>query len=522
MKWLIFAQIATQNLLGSKRCLLGHGSFGQRFFNHASPASNPIGWLDPNQLRYSSLYHGHYYSTLKYRKATESPYDVKKVDLEIISRETIKPSAPTPHHLRNFNLSIIDQFMYDVYVPLIVFFPNTNQASNVTNVVTKRSKHLKESLSKILTRFYPFAGKFKSNMQIECNDEGVYYSEARVNQTLEDFLDLPDDERLRELMPEKPYTKETSIGNYVIGVQVNIFKCGGIGLSTSVSHKIVDGQTFYIFMNAWATTARGSLETISPSFVASEIFPNNPCLQYSVPSKLLATKMLSTKRFVFDSRALTLLKAQHVASVGSVHPPTRMEATIGVIWKAAAQAASKVRPFGPYSPHALLSAVNFRRRMSPPMPQESIGNLVDVAAAICFPCGDMNLPTLIGEVRKSIANINSNHIESMKGEKGHERFNEILRSVTQLTNVTVEGDCVCATSLLNSQLYELDFGWGKPIWFYVMNAGFARLVTLNETLKGGGVEAIVTLSPDEMEIFEHDLELMSYVSINPSPLRFLN
>lgn len=302
---------------------------------------------------------------------------------------------------------------------------------------------------------------------------------------------------------------------------MNIFKCGGIGLSTSVSHKIVDGQTFYIFMKAWAAAARGSSETVSPSFIASEIFPNNPSLEYSVPSKLLATERLITKRFVFDSAALTLLKAQSVDSKCSSNPPTRMEATTAVIWKAAAQAASKVRPFGPQSPHALLSAVNFRRRVSPPMPQESIGNLVDVAAAICFPSGHTDLPMLIGKVRESIAKINSNHIETMKGEKGHEKFNEIIKSVIQLTNVTVEGDCMCASSLLNSQVYELDFGWGKPIWFYAMNAGFARFVNLNETLKGGGVEAIVTLSPDEMEIFENDMELMSYVTVNPCPLRFV-
>jgi len=109
----------------------------------------------------------------------------------------------------------------------------------------------------------------------------------------------------------------------------------------------------------------------------------------------------------------------------------------------------------------------------------------------------------------------------MKGEKGHDTFNEILRRVNQLTDVTREGDCIFSSSLLNSRMYELDFGWGKPVWFYSMNAGFARFVALNDTLKGGGVEAIVTLSPDEMEIFERDPELLSYAIVNPSPLRFV-
>lgn len=111
--------------------------------------------------------------------------------------------------------------MFDVYTPVVLFFPNSDNASFV-DVVTKRSKHLKESLSKLLTRFYPLAGKVKDNLQIECNDEGINYIEAKVKLTLQDFLCHPDDERVRELMPESPCTAESSTGNYVIGIQVLI------------------------------------------------------------------------------------------------------------------------------------------------------------------------------------------------------------------------------------------------------------------------------------------------------------
>ncbi|KAK9057907.1 hypothetical protein SSX86_022746 [Deinandra increscens subsp. villosa] len=526
MKWLSSARKETQRFLISQRYHL-HGGSRNRFLH----ASNRIGLSKLDKVSPLMLYSCHYCSTSTVLNHTESSYRLpnanikienaikKDVNLELISRENIKPSSPTPHHLRTFKFSIIDQFMYDVYTPLILFLPNTNKAS-VTDV-TQRSKHLKQALSETLTRFYPLAGKIKDDLQIECNDEGIVYTEAQVNQTLEEFLAQPDDERVRGLTPRTPCTAETSVGNYVLGIQVNIFKCGGIGLSTSVSHKIFDGQTFYLFMKAWAAAARGSPETISPSFVASEIFPNNPRLEYSVPTKLLTTKVLTTKRFVFNSTALALLKAQPVANARSAHPPTRTEATTAVVWKAAAKAASKVRPFGPQSPHALISVVNLRNKASPPLPKASIGNLIDAAGAMCFPAGQLDLPTLMGELRESIAKINSEHIESMKGEKGHETFNEILRGLNHLTDVTVEGDCMFASSLLNSRIYDLDFGWGKPIWFYIMNPGLCRFMYLNETLKGGGVEAIVTLSPEEMEIFERDSEVLSYTTVNPSPLRFV-
>ncbi|XP_076882771.1 epi-neemfruitin B 7-O-acetyltransferse L7AT-like [Bidens hawaiensis] len=525
MKWLTAARKATQRFLNSQRCRIHRGSS-----RHVFGASNALAWSKHDQMHSLSLYSGHFYSTSTVLNATESSQrfqdgkkiqnEVKKVDIEIISRETIKPSSPTPEHLRTYNFCIIDQYMYDIYTPLILFLPNTDKAS-VTDVLTKRSKHLKEALSKILTRFYPVAGKVKDNLRIECNDEGISYTEARVNETLQDFLDHPDDERVRGLIPESFFSIESLKGNCLLGIQVNIFKCGGIGLSTSVSHKIFDGHIYFMFMNAWAAAARGSPQIVSPSFVASKIFPTNPHLEYSVPSKLRTTKRLSTKRFVFDSTALALLKAQPVASASSANPPTRTEAISALIWKTAANAASKVRPFGPQSPHALLSMVNLRTRASPPFPKESIGNLVDAAGAICFPSEHLDLPTMMGEVRESIAKLNSDFIESLKGENGHETFNVILRKINQLADMIGEGDFVFSTSLLNSGVYELDFGWGKPIWFYMMNAGFARFLTLNDTLKGGGVEAIVTLAPDEMEIFECDPELLSYAIVNPSPLVFI-
>nr|GEX50740.1 vinorine synthase-like [Tanacetum cinerariifolium] len=228
------------------------------------------------------------------------------------------------------------------------------------------------------------------------------------------------------------------------------------------------------------------------------------------------------KIFVFDSKAMASLKAQMVActsSSASNSAPTRMEATTALIWKAAAKAASTIRPFGPQSPHALLSYVNFHKRASPPLPYETIRNLLCTATGICFPKSQPDLSTLMSEIRESIAKINSDHVESLKGEKGHKEFSQILRKLKDLTDVTKQGDhCIFVSSVLNSGIYNLDLGWGKPIWFHVMNNGFARLVALTDTCKGGGVEATITLKSDEMEIFERDPELLSYATVNNSPL----
>nr|GFA94394.1 transferase, chloramphenicol acetyltransferase-like domain protein [Tanacetum cinerariifolium] len=182
MKWLFSCRKATRRLLKLER--------------HSLALSYHV----PNPLGLSkSLFTREKYSTSSILNATEFSKrsmncNVKKVDLEIMTRSTVKPASPTPRHLKHFKLSILDQMMHDVYTPLILFIPNSDKAS-VNDVITQRSKHLKESLSRILTQFYPVAGQVKDNLQIECNDKGVYYVEARVNDTLEDFLSNPEDEK---------------------------------------------------------------------------------------------------------------------------------------------------------------------------------------------------------------------------------------------------------------------------------------------------------------------------------------
>nr|GMN70976.1 hypothetical protein TIFTF001_055110 [Ficus carica]GMN70980.1 hypothetical protein TIFTF001_055111 [Ficus carica] len=41
----------------------------------------------------------------------------EEIKVEITRRETIKPSSPTPQHLRSVEFSIMDQLAPDFYVP---------------------------------------------------------------------------------------------------------------------------------------------------------------------------------------------------------------------------------------------------------------------------------------------------------------------------------------------------------------------------------------------------------------------
>ncbi|ONI30186.1 hypothetical protein PRUPE_1G235900 [Prunus persica] len=45
-----------------------------------------------------------------------------KVEVEVISKEIIKPSSPTPDHLRYLQLSFLDQLAPPVYNPFVLFY----------------------------------------------------------------------------------------------------------------------------------------------------------------------------------------------------------------------------------------------------------------------------------------------------------------------------------------------------------------------------------------------------------------
>ncbi|XP_076900826.1 epi-neemfruitin B synthase L1AT-like [Bidens hawaiensis] len=159
----------------------------------------------------------------------------------IVSQETIKPSSPTPPHLRTHHLSLPDQMAPNSMIRLLFFYKNDTVVGDV-NI-------LKKSLSQTLSSYYPFAGRFLAPSMpiIDCSDQGVEFLEVSNDSRLSDFIfkrDL-DESILDQLIP-----------NYAIGenpnlaeVRLNHFKCGAAALGLSIPHKLGDGFTMANFFN---------------------------------------------------------------------------------------------------------------------------------------------------------------------------------------------------------------------------------------------------------------------------------
>ncbi|KAJ0786497.1 putative vinorine synthase [Helianthus annuus] len=252
----------------------------------------------------------------------------------IISREIIKPSSPTTSHLQTYNLSYLDQGIPHMYIPLILFYPNNENCSLTADY---KAQKLKKSLSQTLTRYYPFAGRLNTptTSYVDCNDEGVVFVEAKHDSQLHKFQHTieEDDETVGQLFADDMVWIRSPHSTSLVGVQLNHFACGGIGLAVSMSHKICDGCTLGSYMNYWASVARcGSIDhkevlPLNPHFIQSPT-TTNPINRLQ-PTTQIRCAHFVTRKFIFPNSKLSDLKNK----VSSINSPTRFELLLSLIYK---------------------------------------------------------------------------------------------------------------------------------------------------------------------------------------------
>ncbi|KAL3812405.1 hypothetical protein ACJIZ3_013673 [Penstemon smallii] len=438
------------------------------------------------------------FSSTIYKENKES----ERLEVEIISKENIKPTAPTPHHLKSYEVSIFDQiYPKNLYTSFVYYYQNNH--INNHDLISKRRHILKQSLSEILTKFYPLAGKVHDR-HIDCNDDGVYYVEAKVNDCLTDVIDQPDNKSIHQLLPFDPLSSELLSQTYAVMVQVTIFSCGGIAVGIYTSQKIIDGYSLITFLVAWAATASGEIsEQINPNFTSPLIFPPISTLPDSkrmiIPMTQERRRNCTTRRFLFSASSLISLKKE--AGPSSTH----VMAVTGLIWKCAIEASRKLRP-STSKHHAMLFPIDLRSKNSPPLPPYCIGNMAITTNSICARNEDAGLHSLVEKLKNEDDQVDSEFIEKLKGEEGSRNIEGLLlNEVDYDRNKDVEITSV--TNMCNGMMYEINFGWGRPVYVSVGDGesyapSMKNSVILMDTIYRDEIEAWVTLSEDDMTVFE--------------------
>ncbi|GMI99768.1 hypothetical protein like AT1G24430 [Hibiscus trionum] len=380
-----------------------------------------------------------------------------KLNVEVISKEIVKPSSPTADRLRRYRLSFLDQLTPSLYNHLVYFYPKICDTYADKSPIPDRLKH---SISDALVYFYPLAGRMMEDQTfVDCNDEGMPFVEARVKCRISDVLNNPIPKELNKLLPFEIH----GVKELLLGVQFNVFDCGGIGIGVCVSHKIGDALSFFSFVKTWAAIARGETKLIAPNFESALLFPPRDLLGYAPRISSLKKDQLITKRFVFGAKKVEEIRRKYADNSNQTRP-TRVEALSVFIWQRLLTGVDKRSASAKL--FLISHMINIRPRMEPPLPESSFGNLYSVALTI----PSVEYGNIVTQMRDSIKAVN----------------NEF-------------------------PLYEADFGWGKPVWAASGDREIKNTAVFLDTITGDGIEAWVTLNEEEMAKLDSDEELLAYV-----------
>lgn len=448
----------------------------------------------------------------------------KALKVEVVRKESIKPSSPRGEEERSLKLSVMDQVAPSFHTRILLMYEagEGDEVINGNNKKKERIERVKTSLRDTLCEFYPLAGRVKDNAVIECNDEGGEWYEAEVEEgvLLRDILKQPPDvEVIRQLVP--PAEPETEEEVLLLKVQVSVFQCGGLGIGVSISHKIADASTIASFIKAWSATSSNSITTLHalrPTYVLPSLFPPPRDMPVLPPFHFKHFDHCLTKRFVFEWESIRELKSK-CSGTKMVEQVTRVEVVSALLWKCAAKASrTRHAQLGMGScrqRRSMLSQfVNIRKRTTPPLGETSVGNLVGhFIAEADSESDDMELPELVSAMRKGLDNFSNIQVPMLQQGNVFAMLCQSFKDGELAYDHTI--DFYACTSWCRFSFYQADFGWGNPIWvttpsFSTLNNTFILMDTATD-----GIQAWVTLNHHHMALMQTDPLLLHFASLNP-------
>ena len=115
----------------------------------------------------------------------------------------------------------------------------------------------------------------------------------------------------------------------------------------------------------------------------------------------------------------------------------------------------------------------------------------------------------MGKVRATIRKIDNEYVKKLQDHAQHLNFLEEASAKVMKEDVVP----FSFSSWCRLPMYEVDFGWGNPVWIGLVSMPFKNVVIFIDTKSGDGIEVWVNLKEEDMAKFESDTELLAYASI---------
>ncbi|KAK3033333.1 hypothetical protein RJ639_034180 [Escallonia herrerae] len=255
-------------------------------------------------------------------------------------------------------------------------------------------------------------------------------------------------------------------------------------------HDIIDATTISAFLNCWSSVILAKDNTkykgavITPDYSAPSLFPQRG--KESLPAYLTLGAgrkpeqqvQIVTERIVFKATAVEGLRA--IAASEHVPKPSRFEATACFIWKHCMAASGAIR--GSRLPSLMCFPADIRRRMVPPLPRYSVGNILSMLLTDKY-CtdGPGELDGLVSLLRKALERFKDKFVPELQGPELYEAVSQSL----------------------------------QEIYGYATIRNFKNVTFLLDGAKEGDIDAWVTLDQREMDVLDENMEFLAFASLNP-------
>ncbi|KAK9055832.1 hypothetical protein SSX86_026917 [Deinandra increscens subsp. villosa] len=425
----------------------------------------------------------------------------------------------------------------------IFFYDFPHSKSHFIDEIIPKLKH---SLSLTLQHFFPFASNLtvfpaKNNSSGLVRKPEIRYVEGdSVPITFAEECDLDfnylkgnhprDCNKFHGLVPvlESPYRVSDDVVKIpVFSIQVTIFENTGITIGLTNHHSLCDARTDYDFLMAWTSIAKHGTVAIGRSLLPfydrvieypdslDDPWLNLPAVRtmdesYKVPELVpQADRVRST--IVLRRSQINTLKKWVLLQLPTMEYVSSFAIGCGYVWSCIAK--SRVHVLGEkgeYDVEGFRCAADWRDRFG--VSQMYFGNCVGPS------CRATTKTTLITESKEGF--LRAVELVSMairEGVNGKNQDHVFKDAETWLEKMSRQVPTVGVAGTPKSNIYDVDFGWGKPEKYEIISLDFSDLISVNAGKESVGdleiglclpaeqMDAFINISRNELEnILSHD------------------